>query len=31
LLAQGPPPGPDMTIDAAVRTEVIENALKALN
>ena len=31
LVAQGPPPGPDMTIDAAVRNEVIANALKALN
>ena len=28
LLAQGPPRGPDMTIDAAVRTEVIENGSK---
>lgn len=31
LLAQGPPPGPDITIDAAVRGEVIDAALKALN
>src|SRR5258708_772815 len=31
LVAQGPPPGPDMTIDAATRTAVIDGALKALN
>jgi hypothetical protein len=31
LLAQGPPPGPDMTVDGAMRAEVIDGALKALN
>jgi retinol-binding protein 3 len=31
LLTQGPPPGPDMTIDAKMRAEVIDGALKALN
>jgi hypothetical protein len=31
LLAQGPPPGPDMTIDAGTRAAVIEGALKALD
>lgn len=31
LLAQGPPPGPDMMLDAAARNAVIEGALKALN
>jgi hypothetical protein len=30
-LAQGPQQGPDMTIDAAMRAEVINGALKALN
>jgi retinol-binding protein 3 len=29
--AQQPPPGPDMTIDAATRSAVIDGALKALN
>jgi retinol-binding protein 3 len=31
LAAQGPPMGPDMTIDAKMRAEVIDGALKALN
>jgi hypothetical protein len=31
LHAQGPPMGPDMTIDAKMRAEVIDGALKALN
>jgi retinol-binding protein 3 len=31
LRAQGPPRGPDMTIDAKMRTDVIDGALKALN
>jgi retinol-binding protein 3 len=31
LLAQGPPPGPDMAVDAAARNAVIDGALKALN
>lgn len=31
MLAQQPPRQPDLTIDAATRTEVIENALKRLN
>jgi len=31
LFAQGPPAGPDMTVDAAMRAEVIDGALKALN
>jgi retinol-binding protein 3 len=30
MRAQGPPPGPDMTIDAATRTQVIDGALKRL-
>jgi hypothetical protein len=30
FLAQGPPPGPDMTIDAATRSAVIDGALKEL-
>ena len=31
LLAQQPPPGPDMTVDAATRAAVIDGALGALN
>src|SRR5579863_10600638 len=31
LRAQGPPAGPDMTIDAKMRSDVIDGALKALN
>ncbi len=31
LVSQGPPSGPDMTIDAKMRGEVIDGALKALN
>lgn len=31
LFAQGPPTGPDRTIDAKMRVEVIDGALKALN
>ena len=31
LLAQGPPPGPDMNIDAAARNAVIDAAIQALN
>jgi C-terminal processing protease CtpA/Prc len=31
LVSQGPPSGPDMTIDAKMRAEVIDGALKALN
>src|SRR5579871_1204 len=30
LLAQGPPPGPDTTIDGATRNAVLDGALKAL-
>src|SRR4051812_15604162 len=28
--AQGPPPGPDMTIDAVTRTAIVDGALNAL-
>jgi hypothetical protein len=31
LLAQGPPPGPDMAVDAATRAEVIEGTLRIVN
>ena len=31
LIAQAPPPGPDMTVDAATRAEVIEGTLRNLN
>ena len=31
LTAQNPPPSPDITLDAAMRAEVIDGALKALN